>query len=88
MNSNSSSTHQSKEKILPFLRKYFSNEAISKEAWSDSTLLFVPYSDQILISNDCGAEVLATILLLDSLKLKFEIEFKKNASEMSPSGLK
>ena len=60
----------------------------AKEPWTDESLLYIPVNNLILIENGAGAESLASILLLNALKLKFQIKYAKNVSEMSPSGLK
>ncbi|RMZ99129.1 metaxin-2 isoform X1, partial [Brachionus plicatilis] len=73
------------ESFLPLIQKFYSLEAIAREPWDPSTILFVPLKKQILLENG-GAETFATVIYLSILNLNFEIKRVKNVNEISPSG--
>ncbi len=50
------------------------------------TAVYVAHDGLILLEAGCGAESLASLLLLRALNLPHEVRFAKNVSDMSPSG--
>lgn len=59
---------------------------LAKDPWSEESRIYLQSNGLVLIENGAGAESLASIILLNALNLKFDIEYAKNVNEMSPSG--